>query len=262
MKPPALRQGATIGVIAPSWCGPGLFPHRVERGVRFLESLGYRVEVGPNASGRRGYLSGTAEERVADIHGFFAASHVQAILAAIGGNHSCHLLPLLDFDLIRRNPKILVGFSDVTVLNLAVHAVTGLVTFNGPSLMTDFGEYPQPLAYTVESFQRVVARAEPAGVLTPSPVWTEEHLEWRQKLDLTRPRALSPSPGWTWLKAGRASGRWSAAASSRWSTFAGRHTGRPWMARSGSSRRRRRCRRRPGSTRRCRTTRTWASWRG
>jgi muramoyltetrapeptide carboxypeptidase len=207
IKPPALRQGGTIGVVAPSWCGPGLFPHRVERGRRYLESLGYRVEVGPNATGRRGYLSGTPEERVEDIHGFFAAPHVQVILAAIGGNHSCHLLPLLDFDLIRRSPTILVGFSDVTVLNLAIHAVTGLVTFNGPSLMTDFGEHPRPLAYTVESFQRVLARAEPAGALTPSPAWTEEHLDWREKIDLTRARTLTPSPGWTWLKPGRAVGR-------------------------------------------------------
>src|SRR5204863_3922381 len=121
--------------------------------------------------------------------------------------HSCHLLPLLDWDLIRRNPTILVGFSDVTVLNLAIHAATGLVTFNGPALMTDFGEYPEPLDYTLDSFFRTVTRAEPVGVLAPSPTWTEEYVDWRERLDLTRPRALQPSPGWSWLKPGRAVGR-------------------------------------------------------
>jgi muramoyltetrapeptide carboxypeptidase LdcA involved in peptidoglycan recycling len=151
-------------------------------------------------------VSGTPEERADDLHEFFADVEVQAIVAAIGGDHSCHLLPLLDWELIRHNPKILVGFSDVTVLNLAIHAMTGLVTFNGPALMTDFGEYPEPPAYTLESFRRTVTRPEPVGLLAPSPTWTEEYLDWREKLDLARPRALLPSPGWSWLKPGRAAG--------------------------------------------------------
>jgi muramoyltetrapeptide carboxypeptidase len=207
VRPRALRAGDTIGVIAPSWGGPAAVPHRVENGVRFLESLGYRVVLGAHAMGERGYVSGTPEERAADVNGFFADPGVHAIVAAIGGDHSCHLLPLLDFELIRRNPKILVGFSDVTVLNLAIHARTGLVTFNGPALMTDFGEYPEPPAYTVENFLRVVARAKPAGALAPAAAWTEEFLDWREKLDLTRARALTPSPGWSWLKPGRGVGR-------------------------------------------------------
>ncbi|HEY3078896.1 MAG TPA: S66 peptidase family protein [Chloroflexota bacterium] len=201
-----LRPGGTIGVVAPSWGGPAAHPHRVERGVRFLESLGYRVVLGRHVLGQRGYVSGTPEERAGDLHDFFADADVQAVVAAIGGDHSCHLLPLLDWELIRRNPTILVGFSDVTVLNLAIHAMTGLVTFNGPALMTDFGAYPEPPAYTLDSFLGTVTRPEPAGLLAPSPTWTEEFLDWREKLDLSRPRALRPSPGWTWLRPGRGVG--------------------------------------------------------
>jgi muramoyltetrapeptide carboxypeptidase LdcA involved in peptidoglycan recycling len=207
LRPPALRPGGTIGVVAPSWGGPAAHPHRVERGVRFLESRGDRVVLGRDATASRGDVSGTPEQRVGDRHDFFADPSVQAIVAAIGGDHACHLLPLLDRDLIRRNPTILVGFSDVTVLNLAIHVLTGLVTFNGPALMTDFGEYPAPLDYTLDSFFRTVTRAEPAGLLAPSPTWTEEFLDWGQKLDLTRPRALRPSAGWSWLKPGRSVGR-------------------------------------------------------
>ena len=206
LKAPALRRGDTIGIVAPSWCGPAVHPHRVEQGVRFLEAQGFRVRLGANATGQRGYVSGTPEERAADLHGFFADPEVRAIVAAIGGDHSCHLLPLLDWELIRRSPTILVGYSDVTVLNLAIHAMTGLVTFNGPALMTDFGEHPEPSAYTIESFLHTVTRAEPIGVLSPSPTWTEESLDWREKLDLTRPRAYLPSPGWSWLKPGHAEG--------------------------------------------------------
>jgi muramoyltetrapeptide carboxypeptidase LdcA involved in peptidoglycan recycling len=163
--------------------------------------------VGPHAFGRRGHLSGTPEERAADIHGFFADPTVRAVVAAIGGDHSCHLLPLLDWDLIRRHPTILVGFSDVTVLNLAIHARTGLVTFNGPALMTDFAEYPAPFPYTVASFARTLGRAEPVGPLRPAPAWAEEFLDWETQQDLTRPRVAHPSPGWTWLKGGRGAGR-------------------------------------------------------
>lgn len=206
VKPPALRPGDTIGIVAPSWGGPALFPQRVERGRRFLESLGYRVVIGRHACGQRGHVSGTPEERATDLHDFFADPAVRAIVAAIGGDHSCHLLPLLDWDLIRRNPTILVGYSDVTVLNLAIHARTGLVTFNGPALMPDFGEFPAPLPYTVEHFLRVVTRPDAPGTIHPASGWTEERQEWGAPEEQQVPRTLRPSSGWTWLKEGRATG--------------------------------------------------------
>jgi len=207
MKPPALRPGDSIGVVALSWNGPATYPHRVERGRRYLESLGYRVVLAPHVYGDRGHLAGTPEERAADLHGLFADPSVRAIVSAIGGNHSCHLLPLLDWDLIRRNPTIVVGYSDTTVPNLAIYARTGLTTFNGPALMTDFGEYPAPFAYTVEAWQRALCRAEAIGAVSPAAAWTDEFLDWGTRADLARPRALRPSHGWTWLKGGRVTGR-------------------------------------------------------
>ncbi len=171
MKPQALEKGDTIGVVSPSWCGPALFPHRVERGRAFLESLGYRVVLAEHAVGRRGWVSGTPEERAADIHRMFADPDVKAIVAAIGGDHSCQVLPHLDFGLIAANPKVFVGFSDVTVLNLAIHAHTG-----------------------------------PIGEIAPASVWTDERLDWGTKADLTRARTLKTSPGWAWLRPGRGEG--------------------------------------------------------
>ncbi len=220
MKPRVLRKGDTIGIISPSSGAAGLFPHRVERGRAALESLGFRVVLAEHAMGRRGWVSGTPEERAADLHRMFADPDVKAVMAAIGGDHSGQLLPHLDFDLIAANPKVFVGFSDVTVLNLAIHARTGLVTFNGPTLMTDFAEFPEPPAYSVEHFLRAVAEPigggapigeavptpAPIGDLAPAPGWTDEFLDWGTKADLTRPRALKPSSGWTWLKSGRGEG--------------------------------------------------------
>lgn len=207
VKPSALRPGDTIAVVAPSWCGPATFPHRVARGVRFLESRGYRVVVAPHAYERRGDVAGTPEERAADLHGCFADPAVRAIVAATGGDHACHLLPLLDWDLIRRNPTIFMGFSDITVLNVALHVRTGLVTFNGPAVMTDLGEFPAPFPYTIAHMQQALCTPDPIGPLLPSAAWTEEFLDWGVRADLTRPRALRPSPGWTWLKTGRTAGR-------------------------------------------------------
>lgn len=206
MKPPRLREGDTVGVISPSWGGGAAYPHRVERGVAYLESLGFRVKVAPHALNTVGYVSDTAEKRVADIHEMFGDPEVSAVISTIGGDHSCHLLPHLDFDLIRRNPKILMGYSDVTVLNVAIWARTGLVTFNGPALMVELAEYPEVFGYTERHMLKTLCSVEPAGEIGPSGWWTEELLSWDEKEDLTRARTGQPSGGWTWLKGGRAEG--------------------------------------------------------
>ena len=207
MKPPPLRSGDTIGVVSPSWGGAGLFPHRIEQGMRYAQSLGYRVKLAPHALNNLGYVSDTAENRAADIHTMFADPSVRAIIAAIGGDHACHLLPLLDFDLIRRNPKIFMGYSDITVLNVAIWQKSGLTTFNGPAFMTDFGEYPQMLEYTEKSLLKTITRPEPAGDLYPAEAWTEETPAWERRADQEKPRTLQRSNGWTWLKPGNSAGR-------------------------------------------------------
>lgn len=206
MKPPRLREGDTVGMISPSWGGGAAYPHRVQRGVDYLESLGFRARVAPHAMNSAGYVSDTAENRVADIHEMFRDPEVKAVVAMIGGDHSCHLLPLLDFDLIREHPTILMGYSDVTVLNVAIWAKTGLVTFNGPALMVELAEYPKVFDYTERHMLKTLRSAEPVGEIEPSGWWTEEFLDWGEKEDLTRARTGRPSGGWAWLKAGSAEG--------------------------------------------------------
>ena len=148
IRPPRLRRGDVVGIVSPSWGGAGAFPHRVRAGVKHLESLGFRVRLGRHAMNRRGFVSDTAENRVSDLHEMFEDAEIRAIIAATGGDHSCHLLPLLDFGLIRNNPKIFMGYSDITVLNVSIWAKTRTVTFNGPALITDFAEYPRMFDYT------------------------------------------------------------------------------------------------------------------
>jgi muramoyltetrapeptide carboxypeptidase LdcA involved in peptidoglycan recycling len=206
IKAQRLQPGDTLGVVSPSWGGAGLFPHRISSGNKQLERMGYKLKLGVHALNVQGWVSDTPENRAADIHALFRDPEIKAVIAAIGGDHANQLLPLLDWDLIRRHPKVFMGYSDITVLNLSIWKIASLVTFNGPAFLTDFAEYPEMFTYTGEYFRKAVCRAEPIGVVEPSPDWTEELLDWEQKLDLTRPRQMNPSPGWTWLKPGHAEG--------------------------------------------------------
>lgn len=206
IRPPRLQRGDTVGLVSPSWGGAGRFPHRVERGVQYLQSLGFKVRIGAHALNQRGFVSDTPQNRADEIHSMFDDPEVKAVVATIGGDHSCHLLPLLDFELIRENPKIFMGFSDITVLNVAIWQTTGLVTFNGPALLTDFAEYPRMFEYTERYMRRALCEARPIGVIEPSTWWTEEFLDWAEKADLERPRARNSSAGWHWLRGGVAEG--------------------------------------------------------
>jgi muramoyltetrapeptide carboxypeptidase len=119
------------------------------------------------------YVSDTAENRVADLQAMFLDPEVKAIFATIGGDPSCHLLPLLDFDLIRDNPKTLMGYSDVTVLNVAMWAKTGLVTFNGSALMVELAEDPKVFDYTDRYLLKALCSGETVGQVEFSVWWTE-----------------------------------------------------------------------------------------
>jgi muramoyltetrapeptide carboxypeptidase len=130
LKPTKLRKGDLIGVVTPA--SPIADPSRIEQGIRYLERLGYRTIVGEHVGKVHGYLAGTDEERLADLHSFFADRRVRAIMAVRGGYGTPRLLSKLNYRLIAQNPKILVGFSDITALQLALWSKCRLVTFHGP----------------------------------------------------------------------------------------------------------------------------------
>ena len=206
IRPPRLQPGDTVGIVSPSWGGAGLYPHRVELGVQHLHSLGFQVKLASHSLSHLSFASDTPQNRVDDIHSLFRDPAIKALVAAIGGDHACHLLPWIDFDLIRANPKIFMGFSDITVLNVAIWRETGLVTFNGPALLTDFAEYPKMFEYTERYMLKTLCEARPVGAIEPSTWWTEENLDWERREDLERPRARQSSPGWSWLRPGTAEG--------------------------------------------------------
>ena len=129
IKPPALRRGDVIGVCAPA--GPAVAERDLHHGVAYLQSLGYKVLLAPHVLRRRGYLAGEDRDRASDLMHLFTDRRVRAIIALRGGYGTMRILPLLDYDAIRRNPKIVVGYSDITALSLALYARAGLTSIAG-----------------------------------------------------------------------------------------------------------------------------------
>jgi muramoyltetrapeptide carboxypeptidase len=136
VRPAALRPGDTVGIIAPA--GP-VEPDALEAGCATLLRMGYRPFYLPSILDRDLYFAGSAERRLQELHEMFRRSEVRAIICARGGYGCNYLLPRLDLGLIRRNPKIFVGCSDITALLAYLCDAAGLVAFHGPMAAGDFG---------------------------------------------------------------------------------------------------------------------------
>ncbi len=128
MKPAPLQKGNLIGVMAP---GGYVEKPDIELAKTFMESQGYRIDVHAQTFARRGQMAGTAQERADAFHDLVKDPEIRAIWAAGGGNGVLRMLPLIDFDLIKNNPKQIIGFSDVTALLNAIYAKTGLIACHG-----------------------------------------------------------------------------------------------------------------------------------
>jgi len=152
IRPQRLRPGDAVGLVAPATATFQSVELEIAR--ESLEGLGLRVKVGDHIMDRYGSLGGQDKDRAADVNRFFADPEVKAVLPARGGWGTSRLLPLLDYDTIRRNPKILMGYSDITALLNGIHARTGLVTFHGPNAG---GRWDQ---YSVDLVKRVLFDGE------------------------------------------------------------------------------------------------------
>lgn len=152
LKPARLKSGSHVGIISPA--GATFVREDIDVVQDAVRSLGLVPKLAPHLLDRYGYLAGKDRDRAADINQFFADSQVAAILPIRGGWGCSRILPYLDYELIRKHPKIIVGFSDVTSLILGITANTNLVTFHGPNGLTSW----KPAQ--TEYFRRVLFAAE------------------------------------------------------------------------------------------------------
>lgn len=150
LKPPRLKRGDTISVIAPA--GP-VDPSEILPGMDRLQAMGFKVLPASHLYERKEYLAGDDAARLQDFHSAFKNREVNAVFCARGGYGTLRLLPGIRFAAIRRNPKILVGYSDVTSLLLSVYKKTGLVTFHGPTVR----EYSRNQGNNLEALIRLLS---------------------------------------------------------------------------------------------------------
>lgn len=137
IRPERLQIGDSIGVIAPA-SPPN--QENLQRAIPVFQKMGLNVRLGKNINKVHGYLAGTDEERLSDIHDMFDDPMIKAIIFARGGYGTPRITPNLDYELIKKNPKIMWGYSDITFLHTAIYQATKLVTFHGPMLASDVGK--------------------------------------------------------------------------------------------------------------------------
>jgi muramoyltetrapeptide carboxypeptidase len=168
IKPKKIRKGGVVSLIAPA--SNPKDPSRIEKSVRYFEGLGYRVKIGASVGKSYGYLAATDDERLADLHAAFEDPETTMVMCVRGGYGTPRLIERIDYNLIKRNPKIFVGYSDITALSLAFLRKAKLVTFAGPMAAVDFWKEADP--YAEENFWRMVSSAKKPGAV-PMPAGTK-----------------------------------------------------------------------------------------
>lgn len=161
IKPPALKPGDTVSCITPSTFVVN--PETRLQAERIVTALGLKPKFSENAGKRWGYLGGSVEERVADLHAAFRDKETKAVFCVRGGYGAAMLLDRIDFNLIRRNPKILLGYSDITALHLGIHQTARIVTLHGPTVLDPFNEF------TFNHLKRALFDPKPLGELKNPP---------------------------------------------------------------------------------------------
>jgi len=152
LKPRKLKKGDVVGLISPA--SPPTEPALIERGVKYIEGMGYRTILGKNVGKVRGYLAGTDEERIDDIHQMFSDKNVKAIFCLRGGYGAFRLLDKIDYKLIKNNPKTFVGFSEITALQMTFLSKAKLISFAGPMVIPNF--LKEIDSFTEENFWRAI----------------------------------------------------------------------------------------------------------
>lgn len=198
IMPPKLQKGSKIRVVAPARSLLMITKESRKIADQRFEKLGLKLSFGKNVDESDDFVSSSINSRIADIHEAFADKKVKAIITVIGGFNSNQLFESIDWSLIKKNPKIFCGYSDITALSNAIFAKTGLVTYSGPH----YSSFGQKLYfdYTLEYFKKCLMVEEPFSV-DPSKEWSDDH--WYLDQDK---RQLIKNDGYLIINDGKAKG--------------------------------------------------------
>lgn len=174
-----LSKGDFIGIFSPSSPITHTCPKRFGRAKSFLESKGFKIFEG-NLTGKSDfYRSGSVRQRAEELNDLIRNPKVKCIMSTIGGMNSNSILPYIDYDAFKKNPKIIVGYSDVTAILLAIYAKTGITTYYGPALVASLGELSPFVDWTYQYFKEIAVDDTkfPYALKTPE-YWTDEYISW------------------------------------------------------------------------------------
>jgi len=180
ITPKALKKGDKVAIVSLSWggAGDGEIHNRYMTGKKRLEDIfGLEVVAMPHALKGSAYVSEHPKERAEDLMAAFRDPEIKGIISTIGGNDTIRLLPYIDYDVIKNNPKILMGYSDTTVNHFMCYKA-GLRSYYGPCVLMEFAENIQMHDYTVENIMWTLFSTEPVGEIEPVKEWTSEYLPW------------------------------------------------------------------------------------
>lgn len=183
IKPKRLKKGDRVAVVSLSWGGMGeeslIHKYHIAR-ERLEKDFGLEVVAMPHALKGSSFVAENPELRAKDLMDAFADQSVSAVFCAIGGDDTIRLLPYINYDVLRSNPKIFMGYSDTTINHFMMYKA-GLVTFYGPCVMCEFGEYVDMFDYTRRAVRELLFEDSEGYEIESSPVWSDDFVSWDEK---------------------------------------------------------------------------------
>jgi len=176
---PALKKGDTIGFFSPSTPATSFAVKRFERAKRFLQSQGFNLQAGSLTGQSEHYRSGSIQARVEELNQLIRDPKVRCIMSTMGGMVSNSMLPYLDYDALKKDPKIIIGYSDVTAILFGIYSQTGLITYYGPALVSSFGEMGYFLNQTYQYFHNVIEQPNYPYQINNPDYWSEDYIDWQ-----------------------------------------------------------------------------------
>ena len=199
LKPSKLKIGDTVAVISPSWGGPSVFPHIYENGLKILkEKFDLNIKEYPTVRMTPDELSKNPKLRAKDINNAFADEEVKAIFVTIGGDDAVRVLKYLNKNIIRRNPKIFMGYSDTSAYNMYLNTL-GIVTFNGPAVMAGFSQMKNFPGYD-EHVKNILFGKDKKHKYKVCEKWVADCPDWSKVENTGKVGRFNTTEGWHWLQ--------------------------------------------------------------
>ncbi|WP_130807466.1 S66 family peptidase [Senegalia massiliensis] len=177
-----LKRGDTIGFFSPSTPITALCPNRFNRSKKFLENKGFKLKAGNLTDKKDFYRSGSIKDRAEELNQLIRDPEVRCIISTIGGMNSNSIVPYIDYESLKKDPKIIIGYSDMTAILFAIYAKTGITTFYGPALVASFGEIEPFNELNFKYFEDILVKEIniPYNYKMPK-MWTEEYIDWESQ---------------------------------------------------------------------------------